>query len=533
MKHVGLALLLVMLPISALVGAPSKGAAGKAAAPGASADDESVQVARDLAKPGTKLFAMKKYKDALDIFLKSHEVHPLPEVVWNIARCYEELGDVENAIVFFEESAATDEDPGNRAEARARADKLKAGGLGVLALETVPADGVQIEIDGQAVGASPLPPRPLRKGVHELRLAREGFAPLAKSVEIVAGMKNSFRFELEALKAVLALDAPKKVENVEVRLDGLVAGVFTLPTTLEYTPGAHRVTITGLTDYEDLDRPVTLTAGESTHVELQKRKTSPAAAAALAPGGVAAVTPAAGADVAPSASRGAGAAGNGAGAAADGAGAAAGAAGDPGDEAKTAEPETKKGGLFDFQRDTWYINLLFGYSWGGFKGVQPDGSSGSSKFSTMFEGFSGNVPLAMRLGFGATLTQNFLLGADFDVFVEAGKRDLADLGETGDLKATLLLMNVNAMLHWFPLGDLLFLKFGGGFSRVSLKIESDFFDNTSDSNGYGIAMGSGITLGFGKGFHLIFDLQYAKQWFNADGLDGTWTLALCGGVGWY
>lgn len=229
------------------------------------------------AKGGTKLFALKKYKDALEIFLKSHEVHPLPEVVWNIARCHEELGNVEDAIVFFEESAATDQDPRNRAEARARADRLRAAHLGVLLLETAPADGVTVEIDGKAVGTSPLVAQPLRKGVHELRLTREGFAPLSKSIDVVPGMKNRFRFELEALKAVLALDAPAPVAQVEVRLDDLVHGVFDLPTTLEVAPGEHRVSITGLTDYEDLDRPIALLAGETAHVELARRKSGAAA----------------------------------------------------------------------------------------------------------------------------------------------------------------------------------------------------------------------------------------------------------------
>ena len=515
MKHLGLVLLLLLLPAQAALAAPAKAAPAKAAP---SAEDESVQAARDIAKAGTKLFSLKKYKDALDVFLKSHEVHPLPEVVWNIARCYEELGDVENAIVFFEESAATDEDPKNRAEARSRADRLKADSLGVLALETVPAEGVQVEIDGKPAGASPLAARPLRKGVHDVRLTHEGYAPLAKSVEIVPNMKNSFRFELQAMKAVLALDAPATVENVEVRLDGLVHGVFTLPTTLELAPGTRRVTITGLAEYDDVDRSVSLAAGESAHVELQKRKTSPAAAAVLAPvaaAGIAGVTP------------GDKAAANG-----DAAGT---AGGDQarGDEAKGDAPasEPEKPRKPPFQRDTWYINLLAGYTWGGFKGSNA-GYDISKSFSDLF---GGGVPLAMRLGMGATLTPKFLLGVDFDNFFQSGKGSEELFGTGVDM--TLWLANVNAMLTWFPLGDWLYAKFGGGFSYEKAKYEMDStygsYSESQSSKGFGLAMGGGVAVGFGSGFHFLFDLQYAKQWFNSDGLDGTWTFALCGGVGWY
>jgi hypothetical protein len=526
MKHLGLVLLLLLLPAHAALAAPTKAAPAKAAP---SADDESVQAARDIAKAGTKLFSLKKYKDALDVFLKSHEVHPLPEVVWNIARCYEELGDVENAIVFFEESAATDEDPKNRAEARSRADKLKADSLGVLALETVPAEGVQVEIDGKPAGATPLAARPLRKGVHDVRLTHEGYAPLAKSVEIVPNMKNSFHFELEALKAVLALDAPATVESVEVRLDGLVHGVFTLPTTLELAPGTRRVTITGLAEYDDVDRSVTLAAGESAHVELQKRKTSPAAAAVLAPGaaaGIAGVTP------------GDKAAANG-----DAAGSGAGAAGGDeggGDGAKDGSSEPEKPAKPPFQRDTWYLNLLAGYTWGGFKG-SAGGVDVSKSFSSLFDGYDGNVPLALRLGLGATLTPKFLLGVDFDNFFETGsiEQDLSLFGGYGTASQdlTLWLANVNAMLTWFPLGDWVYAKFGGGFSYE--KVKASYDDGTSSgsvtqsSKGFGLAMGGGVAVGFGGGFHLLFDLQYGKQWFSSDGLDSTWTFALCGGVGWY
>jgi len=291
-------------------------------------------------------------------------------------------------------------------------------------------------------------------------------------------------------------------------------------------PGEHRVAITGLTDYEDLDRPVTLAAGETTHLELRPRKTSPAAAAVLAPGAAAGIS-----GVVP---------GDGKAAAAGG-----GAGGDGGDEAaakegEEEEPASKRPGILGFQRDSWYIHLLFGYTWGGFKGSF-NGADVSDSFSTLFKGYSDNVPLAMRLGLGATINQNFLLGVDFDNFFEAGKaeQDLSLYGGYGTASSdlTLWIANVNAMVTWFPFGDILYAKFGAGFAYEKVKVSYDDGTNSGgmsqSSKGYGLALGTGVAVGFGKGFHLLFDLQYGKQWFNSDGLDGTWTLALCGGVGWY
>ena len=54
-----------------------------------------------------KLFDAQKYKDALAEFRTAYELAPLPELLFNIARCQEYLEDIAGAIRTYDQFLAT------------------------------------------------------------------------------------------------------------------------------------------------------------------------------------------------------------------------------------------------------------------------------------------------------------------------------------------------------------------------------------------------------------------------------------------
>jgi len=82
--------------------------------------------AEDLAAAGVKAFKARDYRVALDRFLAAYRLQRMPEVVWNVGRCHEELDDPESALPYFEEFRATAPDAETRALADARIAEVRA-----------------------------------------------------------------------------------------------------------------------------------------------------------------------------------------------------------------------------------------------------------------------------------------------------------------------------------------------------------------------------------------------------------------------
>lgn len=156
--------------------------------------------ASDLASQGVALFLDGRYRDALMRFLDSYAHAKIPEVVWNIGRCYEEIGDLGSALRYFEEFEPLAPDDGARRKARARIEqvRLRIAESGVpAAVETalvVSAEGLdvpqaRIVVDGREVHAGPLPAKvPIAPGSHKVEVwGGEGVEKVSRTIEIAAG----------------------------------------------------------------------------------------------------------------------------------------------------------------------------------------------------------------------------------------------------------------------------------------------------------------------------------------------------------
>ena len=73
------------------------------AAPEAAADEDSPKARADaLSEQAVQKFDAKEYDVAVDLFQQAHAIDPQPNYLFNIGRVYEEKGDLENAVVFYQ-----------------------------------------------------------------------------------------------------------------------------------------------------------------------------------------------------------------------------------------------------------------------------------------------------------------------------------------------------------------------------------------------------------------------------------------------
>ena len=79
-----------------------------------------------LAKKGAQAYRAENYRKAIELFREAHELQAVPNLLFNIGRCYEKLEEYDKAVKYYEDFAVA---PGvgskARREALDRADRLR------------------------------------------------------------------------------------------------------------------------------------------------------------------------------------------------------------------------------------------------------------------------------------------------------------------------------------------------------------------------------------------------------------------------
>jgi hypothetical protein len=139
-------------------GAPAAQAAGESRSATSAAAPASVA---QLNEEGAAFYAARDYRHAIEKFIQAYAVDGDPNLLFNIARCYEELGETDAAIEKYETFLKT---PGADARGRQRAQQSltslrqmrDAGKKGDTAKSAEPA--AEKSLDSNAVPAAPAPP---------------------------------------------------------------------------------------------------------------------------------------------------------------------------------------------------------------------------------------------------------------------------------------------------------------------------------------------------------------------------------------
>jgi tetratricopeptide (TPR) repeat protein len=97
-----------------------------ASAPALQAQESPQESPVQLFEEGMRRFGAKDYKSAVEVFRRVFQLDPNPFVLYNIARCYEELGDPDSAVRYYQRALALDGLPKEvRKETVARLERLE------------------------------------------------------------------------------------------------------------------------------------------------------------------------------------------------------------------------------------------------------------------------------------------------------------------------------------------------------------------------------------------------------------------------
>jgi serine/threonine-protein kinase len=130
---------------------------------------------------------------------------------------------------------------------------------------THPTDAA-VFVNGVRMGNAPLFLTPVPRGLHHVKVTREGFVPAELSLEVTGeGPPIPLRFTLQPATAMLRIESEPKAASV--RLDGRGVGVTPLAA-LPVTPGAHELRLEKA-GYRPWVRKVSATLGETLKVTAQ------------------------------------------------------------------------------------------------------------------------------------------------------------------------------------------------------------------------------------------------------------------------
>lgn len=186
----------------------------------------------------TELYRQAKYRDAIESFKSAYKARPHGVIFYNLAQCYEKLGELERALKSYEQYVNAVPNADDKAAVVAAMDVLKKRlaapavatpqapavahppvpllapppiillpppppilprvTLQTLRAASTPA-GAAMAVDGEARGTTPLETR-LPSGPHKLSFSLEGHAPRAESIVMGSDKGLTVEVRLEPLK---------------------------------------------------------------------------------------------------------------------------------------------------------------------------------------------------------------------------------------------------------------------------------------------------------------------------------------------
>ena len=200
--------------------------------------------AAELRDEAIGFFKAGDHRKALSSFLKAYSYVQQPMLLQNIARCYEELGEAQAAVKYFERFLDAGPTPALAKDTRARLARLREvlAKRGVLALVGGVA-GTTVALDGRLLGKTPLEPLSVEPGRRALLIGLPGLSNRELTVEVRAGETTTVDLEQllrEAARARLRILGAAPGDALSI--DG--ADPVEVPTgPIELEPGEHRMVV--------------------------------------------------------------------------------------------------------------------------------------------------------------------------------------------------------------------------------------------------------------------------------------------------
>ena len=230
------------LALLILAGAPASAAAQAAPPPPTAAARAE---AHDRFDRATRLINENDNAAALAELQRVYELVPSPIVLYSIGLVDAAMGRPVEAVRAFDQALAAPGALSPEQIARARSTRAaQAERVGTLAVK-VNVEGATVEIDNLDAARAPLAtPLEVASGTHVVAAIAPGYVPARKAVSVAGRAQAEVAFDLVPMQGRLAhLTVKSHLPAAEVLVDGEIAGVTPLPSSLSLAPGKHRVEI--------------------------------------------------------------------------------------------------------------------------------------------------------------------------------------------------------------------------------------------------------------------------------------------------
>jgi outer membrane receptor protein involved in Fe transport len=211
---------------------------------------------------GVESFRQQHYATALEHLLLSNRLAPNPNVVFNIARTYEQMRKFSEAYRHYMAFLEGEPDAGRREPAQRALERIRSQ-VALVRVTTEP-PGATVYLERRDLGPRGVAPRSLAltPGTHRVIVELEGFELAQADAELVIGREVELALELTPTYGTIAVEG--RPVGAEIRVDaadGPVVGH--VPEVLVVSPGDHALYVSA-EGYRTAREPLRVEAKETT-----------------------------------------------------------------------------------------------------------------------------------------------------------------------------------------------------------------------------------------------------------------------------
>lgn len=186
-------------------------------------------------------FINKNFSLSIDLLKKAFLIFPDPDILFNIARSYEEGGIYDEAIKNYEEYLKLNPSEEGKKEAEWKIKSLEKKVYGTLYIE-VNYVGALVLIDGEVAGKTPLPPLKIKKGNHKLKITHKECEDVEKEIYLPPEIQTSMIITM-IKRGFSELKINANVDGAKILIDNKDIAYTPLLKPIKIWSGKHNIEI--------------------------------------------------------------------------------------------------------------------------------------------------------------------------------------------------------------------------------------------------------------------------------------------------
>lgn len=229
----------------------------------AGAASETADEADLLFQLGNERYDAGDVKSAIEHFLASNRLAPNKNVLFNIARCYEQLKMLPDAYRYYSASLEAETSEAGKRRTQESLDRLRPR-VALLTIDSNP-PGATIYLDRKDLGSRGSTPRTLAlpEGSHTVIVELPNYETAqSERLELTVGEETHARLKLKPILGTLRVTGTKQAT---IHLDSQAKARCSVPCAMDVQVGKHTVSISR-DGFRTLEVPVDVTANETTPV---------------------------------------------------------------------------------------------------------------------------------------------------------------------------------------------------------------------------------------------------------------------------